>query len=259
MDELVEKLDMYIENSPEANSLRKDTQLRTIIGKFFDGVYDLKSEQKEGCLVQKNKMHHKTVKKSFINAQNPDEFPEVMSFNLCWPNRQPDPTGVLKALISIPETFNVSDLYESRSRSGHEYALRGMICFGHNHYFAFFRRIFIKIGFLTGLDYSNIEEQAQRIKNTEVKPETEWILYDDDHLSFVQDNWTGVLHSCLDNQAIPTVLFYEKLVSDIEEDAEYKKSREFTYVKLELNALQKLAQQFETQSDTFSSKKMVEE
>ena len=44
MDELVEKLDMYIENSPEANSLRKDTQLRTIIGKFFDGVYDLKSE-----------------------------------------------------------------------------------------------------------------------------------------------------------------------------------------------------------------------
>ena len=88
-----------------------------------------------------------------------------------------------------------------------------MICFGHNHYFAFFRRIFIKIGFLNGLDYSRIEEQAAQIKNTEVTSRTEWIQYDDDRLSFVDDNWTGVLHSCLENEAYPTVLFYEKLVS----------------------------------------------
>lgn len=113
-----------------------------------------------------------------------------------------------------------------------------MICFGHNHYFAFFRRIFIKIGFLNGLDYSQIEQQAAQIQRTEVKPENEWILYDDDHLSFVQDNWTGVLHACLENGAYPTVLFYEKLVS-FEEDAAYELSREFGYVKLELNALQK--------------------
>lgn len=118
-----------------------------------------------------------------------------------------------------------------------------MICFGHNHYFAFFRRIFIKIGFLPGLDYSRIEEQARQIKDTEVKPETEWILYDDDRLSFVQDNWTGVLHGCLENQGYPTVLFYEKLVS-FEEDAVYEPRREFNYVKLELSTLYRLAQQF---------------
>ena len=111
--------------------------------------------------------------------------------------------------------------------------LRGMICFGHNHYFAFFRRIFLKIGFLNGLDFSRVEEQAKQIKDTEINPDTEWILYNDDRLSFVQDNWTGVLQSCLEHQAYPTVLFYEKLVS-FEEDALYEPRKEFSYVRLEL-------------------------
>ena len=96
-----------------------------------------------------------------LDARRPEDFPEVFSFNLNWADRNPGATGVLKTLISIPETFNVSDLYENGAGESQEYALRGMICFGHNHYFAFFRRIFIKIGFLNGLDYSKIEEQAR--------------------------------------------------------------------------------------------------
>ena len=158
------------------------------------------------------------------------------------------------------------DAAASRRRQEEEddqkYALRGMICFGHNHYFAFFRRIFIKIGFLNGLDYSRIEEQAARIKNTEVTSKTEWIQYDDDKLSFVDDNWTGVLHSCLENEAYPTVLFYEKLVS-LEEDAPYEARREFNYVKMELSTLQRMAQYFENQAgdqDGFADNtQMIEE
>jgi len=145
--------------------------------------------------------------------------------------------------------FNVSDLYQHKAGQGQDYALRGMICFGHNHYFAFFRRIFIKIGFLNGLDYSRIEQQAQEIKEGEVKPETEWILYDDDRLSFVHDNWTGVLSSCLENGAYPTILFYEKLVS-FEEDALYEQRRGFDLVKIELGDLQKLANQQAIQNGT---------
>ena len=133
-----------------------------------------------------------------------------------------------------------------------------MICFGHNHYFAYFRRIFLKIGFLTGLDYSKIEEQTRRIKDTEVKPENEWILYDDDRLSFVQDNWTGVLHSILEMKAYPTVLFYEKLES-FEEDALYEPRREFGYVKLELSTLNRLAHQSELDSNDFMSSNMIAE
>jgi hypothetical protein len=40
--------------------------------------------------------------------------------------------------------------------------------------------------------------------------------------------------------AYPTVLFYEKL-SSFEEDALYEPKREFSYVKLELATLQRLA------------------
>lgn len=56
----------------------------------------------------------------------------------------------------------------------------------------------------------------------------------------MRDNWTGVLHSCLENQAYPTVLFYEKLVS-FEEDAQYEPRRGFTLVGIELGELQREA------------------
>ena len=187
-----------------------------------------------------------------MEVRDSSEFPEVFTFNMNWPDRNPDATGVLKALVAIPEFFNVTDLFNHHKQKPQEYVLRGMICFGHNHYFAYFRRIFLKIGFLNGLDFSRINEQVRQIKLNEVKPETEWIIYDNDRLSFVQDNWTGVLHSCLEQQAYPTVLFYEKIVS-IEEDAQYELSREFSYVKLELGALQRLAQRAELDCNEFAS------
>ena len=48
------------------------------------------------------------------------------------------------------------------------------------------------------------------------------------------------------------MLFYEKIVS-IEEDAQYELSREFSYVKLELGALQRLAQRAELDCNEFAS------
>mmetsp|Transcript_23394 Transcript_23394/g.29052 ORF Transcript_23394/g.29052 Transcript_23394/m.29052 type:complete len:91 (+) Transcript_23394:1739-2011(+) len=64
--------------------------------------------------------------------------------------------------------------------------------------------------------------------------------YDDERLSFVRDNWTGVLSSCLESFAYPTVLFYEKLVS-FEEDALYEPRRGFNLVGIEMADLQRLA------------------
>lgn len=94
---------------------------------------------------------------SHLIANSASDFPEVLSFNLQWLDRNPKPTNVLQSLIAIPELFEVSELYRHNYNGPkQEYVLRGMICFGHNHYFAFFRRIFIKVGFLSGIDYSNI-------------------------------------------------------------------------------------------------------
>lgn len=116
-----------------------------------------------------------------------------------------------------------------------------MICFSGNHYFAFFRRIFIKIGYISGLDMSRVEEHARQINDKEVKnTEREWMRYDDDRLSYVRDNWTGVLSGCLESYAYPTVLFYEKLSSS-DEDAQYEPRRGFDLVGMEMRHLQELA------------------
>ena len=93
-----------------------------------------------------------------MQVSNPDDFPEVLTLNLSWADRNPASKSVLKTLVSIPEIFDISQLYKHKAPQGQEYTLRGMICFSGNHYYAFFRRIFIKIGFLSGLDYTRIEE-----------------------------------------------------------------------------------------------------
>ena len=96
-----------------------------------------------------------------------------------------------------------------------------MICYTFGHYIAYFRRIFLKIGFLSGIDLANINAQANKIQREELQPDTEWIQYNDGMIRFVQDNWSGVLQECVDQKVFPTVLFYEKLMS-VEDDAEYK-------------------------------------
>ena len=114
MDDLVRSIDTLIAESPEANALRKDTQLKPIIGSFFNCVREQKLDQKIGC-IQANKSankHCKKINQSILNAQDPADYPEVLAFNLNWPSRSPDSTNVLKSLVSIPEIFNVSDLYE---------------------------------------------------------------------------------------------------------------------------------------------------
>ena len=119
-----------------------------------------------------------------------------------------------------------------------------MICYGHGHYFAYFRRIFLKIGFLSGVDFVNINAQAQRIQREELQPDTEWIQYNDSTLRFVQDNWSGILQECIEYKVFPTVLFFEKLAS-VEDDAEYAQRKEFSQVSRELSRLVNQAQTVE--------------
>ena len=154
MDDLVKTLDSMIE--PEMTN--SATQLKTIIGKLFVGLQEQKSDTREGCVSDSKITSHRHQKKIFLGATANNEFPEVLSFNLNWLDRNPDPFAVLKSLVSIPELMNVSDVFSARDDQ--QYVLRGMICFGHNHYFAFFRKIFFKACYLNGLDYKNLERQT---------------------------------------------------------------------------------------------------
>ena len=79
--------------------------------------------------------------------------PEVITFNLNWPSAFPKASSVLKTLLSLPEQFSSYHLYNHKNQRTEGYVLRGLICFGHNHYFTFLRRIFHKISYLSGVDY----------------------------------------------------------------------------------------------------------
>ena len=170
--------------------------------------------------------------------------PEIMTFNLNWDTDSPGVQDILRTLVSIPEEFNITNLYTATQTASQNYAFRGMICFTNGHYLAYFRRIFIKIGFLSGIDITNVNAQAAQIKRDEIQPETEWIQYNDSSIRFVSDNWSGILKECIEHKVFPTVLFYEKLY-DVEDDAEYKSSPEFNEATKDLSDLITLARRIE--------------
>lgn len=41
--------------------------------------------------------------------------PEVLTFNLNWLNQNEKPTDIMRLLLSIPDTFTLSELYSSTS------------------------------------------------------------------------------------------------------------------------------------------------
>ena len=97
-------------------------------------------------------------------------FPEALTFNLNWPSAFPKAGHVLKTLLSLPEQFKSWDIFNHEAQKPERYVLRGLICFGHNHYFTFLRRIFHKLSYLGGLDYhQDLQEQADQIEQTEYR------------------------------------------------------------------------------------------
>jgi len=160
MDDMIRSLDSMIQRSPDGISTKPEIKNKAIIGQFFKAFKEVKENRKKGCVEDQNAAAggHTKAMLTQLDVSDPADFPEVLTLNLTWAQRNPPANSVLKTLVSIPEMFEVSQLYKHKAAQGQEYALRGMICFAGNHYFAFFRRIFIKIGYLTGLDYSRIEE-----------------------------------------------------------------------------------------------------
>ena len=70
----------------------------------------------------------------------------MFTMNLNW-NENPKPTDILKVLASIPETLTMDEMYTCPSEEKIQYAFRGMIVYQGAHYFAFFRRMLIKLDF----------------------------------------------------------------------------------------------------------------
>ena len=95
----------------------------------------------------------------------------------------------------------------------------------------------MKIGFLSGIDLAKFAEQAQKIQTEEIKTDQEWVLFDDDTVSSFGENWAGVIKLLIEQQAYPTVLFYERLEEIEQEGVPFKPSIHFQLTDLTLKKL----------------------
>ena len=119
-----------------------------------------------------------------------------------------------------------------------------MICFSEGgHYLGFFRRILIKVEHLVPITTQNLEQEFRSMEK-DITSQTEWVQMNDTESKFVRDNFPGVIEICLENNFLPTVLFYEKL-ADPEDDTPYNESRYFSLTRSKLSELAFLANQMD--------------
>ena len=74
----------------------------------------------------------------------------------------------------------------------------------------------------------------------DITSQTEWVQMSDTENKFVRDNFPGVIEICLENNFLPTVLFFEKL-ADPEDDTIYNESHFFSLTRPKLSELAFLA------------------
>ena len=74
----------------------------------------------------------------------------------------------------------------------------------------------------------------------DITSKTEWVQMSDTENKFVRDNFPGVIEICLENNFLPTVLFFEKL-ADPEDDTIYNDSLFFSLTRPKLSELAFLA------------------
>lgn len=79
---------------------------------------------------------------------------------------------------------------------------------------------------------------------SECGSETEWIMLNDDQVGFVRGNWPKVITMCMEQQAYPSILFYEKEENDFDAVV-YEPSPGFSRVSREIEKLKLLASRIE--------------
>ena len=127
----------------------------------------------------------KSAFKTYIEAP----YPDVMIFNVNWFDNSVPYLDTLKFAVSIPQRFQMKDLYCEKETptpgyNDDSYILKGIICFLGAHYMTFVKQI--------------IDEHPI------------WRLYDDTEITIYQD-WTQILNKILEFGTLPTVLVYEKV------------------------------------------------
>ena len=85
--------------------------MKAINGKFFEALRAQFKCELNNCVIpdQPKDVKHESYSINYL-AEN---HPEVLTFNLNWDTDNPNVNDILRTLISVPEVFNVTDLYTS--------------------------------------------------------------------------------------------------------------------------------------------------
>ena len=123
-------------------------------GKMIDAMHHLWEKKYEGCFKNVDSSHN------HIKTNNLNHAPEVLVLNLSWVD--PVPSEIFQLLISVPDFFEATKLYNHPQQKEAKYVFKGMICFQAAHYLSFFRRVITKLDLL-GIDKKNnfVKDMAQ--------------------------------------------------------------------------------------------------
>lgn len=82
-------------------------------------------KNKQNCCIDNITTGKDHMSENRVGIQNS---PEVFMMNLNWYD-EPRPTEILKLLISIPEKFQTSQIYDKMVKGESTYVFKGMICY----------------------------------------------------------------------------------------------------------------------------------
>lgn len=103
------------------------------------------------------------------------------------------PSEILKLLVTIPNTFANSNIFDKTDKGPAEYIFKGMTCFQGAHYISFFKRILMKFDYLH-CNPNTLSSDLNKMKN-EITTATEWTMFDDDKIES-KGTWKDLVEFC---------------------------------------------------------------
>ena len=140
------------------------------------------------CVVEDKHCPHKESK---VTHYALDPLPKVLTFNINWFDNQVPYMDTLRFSVSIPQKFQVSELFEladTQTQVNHEFILKGVVCFLGAHYMTYIK--------------------TRNVNEGETTPY--WQLFDDNKPIQLFSSWGDILEKILEFGTLPTVLIYER-------------------------------------------------
>lgn len=166
------------------------SELEAITGKLIGISKALHDRQDNYCMYDKNNETSRCkYKQTTITHYIAAPFPKTFCININWYDNNAPYMDTLRFCASIPQKFELSDLFEVKSheKCQSSYILQSVVCFLGAHYMTYIKK----------KDMSSDDSLPV------------WKLYDDQNPIQIYMSWKEILEKILEYGTLPTVLVYE--------------------------------------------------